>query len=175
MTEPPQDDLNRKIGVLTRRETEARILAPMIEALAEEFGRERVVSVVSETVIRLAREQGEALSGEFGDTLESFAETLQFWMKDGAMEIEVLRRTDTRLDFDVKRCRYAELYKALGIQDLGATLSCNRDYSLIEGFNPRARLRRDKTIMSGDGCCTFRYRFPDAAAPPDDDAKLPED
>ena len=175
MTEPPQDDLNRKIGVLTRRETEARILVPMIEALAEEFGRERVVNIVSETIIRLAREQGEALSGEFGDTLESFAETLQFWMKDGAMEIEVLRRTGTRLDFDVKRCRYAELYKALGIQDLGATLSCNRDYSLIDGFNPRARLRRDKTIMSGDGCCTFRYRFPDASRPPNEDRKPPED
>ena len=39
-------------------------------------------------------------------------------------------------------------------------LSCNRDFSLIEGFNPDARLRRDKTIMAGDSCCTFRYEFP---------------
>ena len=155
-----QDDLNRKIGVLTRREAEARILAPLIDALADEFGRERVEKIVSETIISLAREQGNSLASEFGDSLESFQETLQFWMKDGAMEIEILDQSDTRLDFDVKRCRYAEPYAALGIRELGAMLSCNRDFSLIEGFNPDARLRRDKTIMAGDSCCTFRYEFP---------------
>ena len=158
-----QDDLNRKIGVLTRREAEARILAPLIDALAVEFGRERVEKVVSETIINLAREQGASLASEFGDSLDSFLETLQFWMKDGAMEIEILDQSDTRLDFDVKRCRYAELYGALGIRELGAMLSCNRDFSLIEGFNPGARLRRDKTIMAGDSCCTFRYEFPSSS------------
>ena len=54
-----QDDLNRKIGVLTRREAEARILAPLMNALADEFGRERVEKVVSETIVSLAREQGQ--------------------------------------------------------------------------------------------------------------------
>ena len=156
-----QDDLNRKIGVLTRREAEARILAPLMNALADEFGRERVEKVVSETIVSLAREQGAALSAEFGNSLGSFLETLQFWMKDGAMEIEILDQSDTRLDFDVKRCKYAELYAALGIKEFGAMLSCNRDYSLIEGFNPDASLRRDKTIMAGDSCCTFRYQFPE--------------
>lgn len=166
-----QDDLNRKIGVLTRRETEARILAPLIKALADEFGRERVEKVVSETIISLAREQGASLSAEFGDSLGSFLETLKFWMKDGAMEIEILDQSDTRLDFDVKRCRYAELYATLGIKELGAMLSCNRDYSLIEGFNPDASLRRDKTIMAGDSCCTFRYQFPERTGTGDSDPK----
>lgn len=166
-----QDDLNRKIGVLTRREAEARILAPLMNALADEFGRERVEKVVSETIVSLAREQGAALSAEFGNSLDSFLETLQFWMKDGAMEIEILDQSDTRLDFDVKRCKYAELYAALGIKEFGAMLSCNRDYSLIEGFNPDASLRRDKTIMAGDSCCTFRYQFPERSVTGNSDHK----
>ena len=33
----PADDLNAKIGVLTRREVEARILSPVIEALGDSF------------------------------------------------------------------------------------------------------------------------------------------
>ena len=45
------------------------------------------------------------------------------------------------------------------VKELGATLSCNRDYALIEGFNPDATLVREKTIMSGGDCCTFRYNF----------------
>ena len=31
--------------------------------------------------------------------------------------------------------------------------------SMIEGFNKRAKLKRDKTILSGAKCCTFRYDF----------------
>ena len=42
----PTDDLNAKIGVLTRRDVEARILIPVIDALGETFGREAALSVV---------------------------------------------------------------------------------------------------------------------------------
>ena len=52
----PIDDLNAKIGVLTRREVEARILSPVIEALADTFGRDPVISVVQNTIIEIARE-----------------------------------------------------------------------------------------------------------------------
>ena len=50
---PAQDELNQRIGVLTRRETEARILAPLLDALGEEFGRERVLNVLRETIIKI--------------------------------------------------------------------------------------------------------------------------
>ena len=39
----PADDLNARIGVLTRREVEARILSPVIEALGESFGQDEPV------------------------------------------------------------------------------------------------------------------------------------
>ena len=42
------------IGVLKRREIEARILAPLIEALGREFGRERVLQIVRETIVGIA-------------------------------------------------------------------------------------------------------------------------
>ena len=48
---PPPDQLNAKIGVLTRREVEARLLAPLIEALGAEFGRERVIAVVRDAIV----------------------------------------------------------------------------------------------------------------------------
>jgi uncharacterized protein YciU (UPF0263 family) len=160
MSEPKTDTITQTIGVLLRRETEARILAPVIEALGAAFGREQVVGIVREVIVGLAREQGAALAAEYGDGPDAFMETLQFWTRGGALEIEVLAQDGTRLDFDVTRCRYAEMYKALGIEDLGATLSCNRDYAMVEGFNPGARLERDQTILGGAACCTFRYRFP---------------
>ena len=49
------------IGVLKRREIEARILVPVVEALGREFGRERVLQIVRETVVGIARDHGRQL------------------------------------------------------------------------------------------------------------------
>ena len=151
------DRLNA-VGVLRRREIEARVLAPVVEALGREFGRERVVEIVREAIAGIARSQGQAMAAARDDvSLVGFAGTLEPWTRDGAMEMTILEATADRLSFDVTRCRYAEMYRALGIADLGAALSCSRDEALVEGFAPDITLTRTGTIMEGASCCEFRY------------------
>jgi hypothetical protein len=152
------DRLNKAIGVLTRREVEARILAPVIEALGKEFGEERVVRVIRDTIIRIARAQGDLLAQEMGGrSLSHFADSLKAWTQDDALELDVLEQSDDDFAFNVTRCRYAELYRELGISELGSILSCGRDFALIEGFNPNISLSRTQTIMDGAPYCDFRY------------------
>jgi len=153
------DELTQKIGVLTRRETEARILVPFLYELFKEFGEEKILHVLEKTIKNIAKEQGEGLSKQYGDSVDAFLDTFKFWTQDDALEINLLEKSDTKLSFDVTRCKYAEMYRELGISNLGAVLSCNRDASLIEGFNPTASLDRKETIMAGGKCCTFRYTF----------------
>ena len=156
----PTDDLNAKIGVLTRRDVEARILAPVIEALGESFGRDEVLAVVQSTIVKIAREQGADLSKLLGNnSLQHFSETLQYWTRDDALKIEVVEETEDVLSFNVTRCRYAELYDSLGIRDIGTIFSCARDFALVEGFNPDVTLTRTQTIMEGAPFCDFRYRL----------------
>jgi len=156
----PEDDLNAKLGVLTRREVEARILSPLIEALANTFGRDEVLAVVRDTIVRIAREQGAALSQQMGgNSLRHFVDSLAYWTRDEALKIDVLEESDAVLSFNVTRCRYAELYEGLGIREIGATFSCARDFALIEGFNPDIALERTQTIMAGAPHCDFRYRY----------------
>jgi predicted ArsR family transcriptional regulator len=146
------------VGVLTRREIEARILAPVIDALGARFGRDEVVTIVRETIAGIARDQGRAMAAARGDaSLGSFAETLGPWTKDDALRLRVIQNEPAQFDFDVTRCRYAEMYRALGIADLGEVLSCQRDAALIEGFNPEVTLTRTQTIMQGASHCDFRY------------------
>ncbi len=154
------DNLNR-FGVLNRREIEARILAPFIEALSEKFPQEEIVAMLRETIVQVAREQGAAMANLLGENdLLSFAGTLEAWTRDNALEIEILEEGADRFAFNVTRCRYAEMYRALGIPELGVVLSCNRDFSLVEGFNPNVGLERTQTIMEGASHCDFRYRLP---------------
>jgi len=155
----PPDTLN-EIGVLKRREIEARIIAPMINAFAAEFGRERVIEIAKRVIVEIARQQGKALAEQAGgSTLAHFAGSKDAWVKGGALETDVLQVTDTAYDFNVIRCRYAEMYRALGIPELGSVLSCGRDYALGEGFNPSLKLARTQTIMEGAPFCDFRYRM----------------
>jgi hypothetical protein len=159
----PADTLN-EIGVLKRREIEARILGPFVEALSSEFERERVLEILSETIINIARKQGAARAAAAGDdSLMAFSQSAGDWRKGNALEIEILEQNEDRYYFNVTRCRYAEMYRSLGMGDLGAVLSCNRDYSLVEGFNSEIELVREQTIMKGAPCCTFRYSRKDAS------------
>jgi len=155
----PPDTLN-SVGVLVRREIEARILAPMIEALGARFGREAALEVVRGVIVEIARRQGRELAAQLGgDTLTDFASSKEPWTRAGSLEVQTLQQNADAYDFNVTRCRYAEMYRALGIPELGAVLSCGRDGALGEGFNPALRLVRTQTIMEGAPCCDFRYRM----------------
>jgi phosphohistidine phosphatase SixA len=155
---PPEPDHLHAMGVLTRREIEARLLAPLLAALSQEFDKERLLEITRRVVMRIARQQGSELAARMkGNNLAHFADSLADWQKDGAMQIEVLEQTPERFSFDVRRCRYAEMYRALGTPELGELLSCNRDFSLIRGFNPRVQLTRTQTIMGGAEYCDFRF------------------
>ena len=78
---------------------------------------------------------------------------------DGALEVEILHRGAERLDFNVRRCRFAEMYVEMGMRDIGHLLSCNRDAALCVGYNPEIELTRTQTIMQGQPYCDFRFRM----------------
>ena len=147
------------IGILLRREIEARMVGPLYEAFSKEFGEEKTLAIVKETIVKLAMESGEDLSQWVkGNDLAAFEKGLELWTRDNALEIEILERSETQFSFNVTRCRYAEMYKEIGIPELGKVLSCARDYALIEGFNPGITLTRTQTIMEGAEICDFRYQ-----------------
>ena len=154
----PEDDLNVRIGVLTRREVEARILAPVIDALSNKFDRDEVLEIIRKIIIQIAADQGAELAEHMGgNSLQHFADSLQYWTKDDALEIEIMKQTEQSFIFNVTRCRYAELYKKLGISGYGTIFSCARDFALINGFNEKITLRRTRTIMEGADFCDFYY------------------
>lgn len=146
-----------QVSILTRREIEARIAGPLIQAFMKEFGVDKTLAVVKPVIEKLAKESG-ALAAQMagGNSLADFARAMSAWSAGDAYEQEIIRQTETQFDFDIKRCRYAEMYKELGLADLGVLLSCARDFAMVEGFNPSMKLRRTKTIMEGKDCCDFR-------------------
>lgn len=152
------------VDQLLRREIEARIVGPLIDAMVAEFGRDPVYKVIENSILRIAEEQGAQFADKVGgNTLNHFMGVLEAWKKGGSLEMEILEQTVNKLSFNVTRCRYAELYQELGFApELGYMLSCNRDFALVKGFNKEIILRRTQTIMEGAPCCDFRFEAVEA-------------
>nr|WP_319514981.1 L-2-amino-thiazoline-4-carboxylic acid hydrolase [uncultured Cohaesibacter sp.] len=149
------------IPILERRRIEAMILKHVLDVITERSGREEAEAVIGETCSRSAIEQGKAMAEglDHAPTLSDFADILPNWTKEDALQIETLVTEPEQMDFNVSRCRYAEMYKEMGLGDIGHLLSCNRDGDFCVGYNPEIKLDRTQTIMKGASHCDFRYKM----------------
>ena len=150
------------IPVLEKRRLQAQVIKPIWLELVRRLGKQEARDILDKAIRDAAIEEGRALAAAApgGDTrLPAFVRLFDNWKTGGALETETLRDDGQRFDFDVTRCRYAEMYREMGLEEIGDLLSCNRDGTFVEGYNPAITMERDKTIMKGDGRCTFRYRM----------------
>ena len=149
-----------KMSLLQQRYIEARMLGPLIRAFQQEMGADEAAAVARRAIQEIARERGRELAQQSErQDLEAFAEVAKAWRSQGALTIQVLAQSPTRYDFNVTRCRFAEMYREMGLADLGSILSCERDGSLCQGFSPEIALTRTQTIMQGAPFCDFRYTY----------------
>ncbi len=134
----------------------------MIRAVQTEIGDQRALELLRGVITDLAHQAGASLARELGEaTLSAFATSLDRWCEGGALELDLLEQSPERLDFNVTRCRYAEMDRAVGLADLGSSLSCCRDFALVEGFSPAIRLTRKQTLMEGAPFRDFRFQVDD--------------
>ena len=149
------------LPIIQRRRIEAEILKEVYDTLTQRFGRETAASVIADSVRRSAIAQARqfAESEPQGTNLETFAELYKHWTDEDALVIDVKRRDPEGFDFDVKRCRYAEMYREMGLGEIGHLLSCNRDGAFCQGYDLNIELTRTQTLMQGASHCDFRYRY----------------
>ena len=145
--------------MLERRRIEAEILAHVYATVKEARGVDEARRVVAESVRRSAIAQGRAMAAAQGGTpgLAGFEAIQPLWTRGGALEVEVRENNADVFAFDVTRCRYAEMYRDMGLAEIGPLLSCQRDGAFCEGYDPRIKLTRTQTIMQGASHCDFRY------------------
>jgi hypothetical protein len=150
------------LPVLEKRRVQAEAIGPIFAEMEARLGREQAEAILDAAIRKAAIAEGagfrDRITGETG-TMAAFVDLFELWTRGGALEVEVLEASDAVFDFNVTRCRYAEMYREMGLGDIGHLLSCNRDGTFAQGFDPDLELEREQTIMKGAPCCTFRYRL----------------
>lgn len=151
-----------EIPTLTKRRLQAQVIGAIYAEMLTQIGEEKAVAILDAAIRKAAIAEGrEFAEREPGGvtSMASFIKLYELWTADDALEMKVLRADDERFDFDIVRCRYAETYREMGLGKIGHLLSCNRDGTFCQGYDPNITLERKQTIMEGAPCCTFRYRY----------------
>jgi hypothetical protein len=149
------------VPILTQRRIEAAFAKTLYDHMAAEFGAEAARRVLASAVIDMARAAASEMAKQAPpgqSSLDGFRAILPRWTAEDALTIDVVKSTTTEFHFNVTHCRYAEMYREMGLADLGAILSCNRDGAFCDGYAPDLKLERTQTIMGGASHCDFRYR-----------------
>ena len=160
MSQPATD-----LAMLERRRIEAMILKHVYETLKASHGAEVAKQTVADAVRRSSIEQGSEMARSEGrpTSLDTFVERMRLWTKGNALDMDVKERSATKYRFNVTRCEYANMYKALGLGEIGHLLSCQRDGTFCEGYDQKLKLKRTQTIMQGASNCDFDYTYEPAA------------
>ncbi len=159
--------MSKSGSILELRRIEAAILKDVFDTVEERHGYEEAEKIVAAAVKKSAIAQGKSMRSLSGKedgqnpNFQDFAELMPLWEMDGALEIEMGHLSDDRLEFNITRCKYSEMYKEMGLGEIGHLLSCNRDGAFCIGYNPDMIFTRTQTIMQGADHCDFRYKMKD--------------
>jgi hypothetical protein len=150
-----------QIPIIERRRIEAELAKLVFNALSDRFGAAEATSILTDVIRKSAIEQGQqfAETEPGGTSLESFIKLYELWTMNGALEIEITRQDGAHFDFNVTRCKYSEMYREMGLGKIGHILSCNRDGTFCQGYDPKITLKRTHTLMEGASHCDFRYTY----------------
>lgn len=145
--------------IFVQRRVEANILKHVYETLIDSHGEEVAKKTIADSVRTASIAQAKEMSEGVETSMTSFIELMEMWTRGGALETTVLDANEKEFNFDVTRCRYSEMYKEMGLGDIGHLLSCQRDGTFCEGYDSRIKMTRSQTIMQGAPTCTFRFKL----------------
>ena len=115
----------------------AAILKHVYDTLKASHGPEVAKKAIAEAVRKSAMEQAAEMAARVGGntSLQTFIDRQEMWTRGGALERDVIEQSDTRYRFNVTRCKYAEMYRDMGLGEIGHLLSCQRDGTFCEGYD----------------------------------------
>jgi len=125
------------------------------EKLGEKETLELIKNLATEFNLERGKKQAENSTDQSLTTYTRMFANPKEW--DGILNMEVVKDSETAFELKISECIQAECYIQHYASDIGYAQVCWGDYAWAEGFNPKIKLVRDKTLMQGHSCCNHRY------------------
>ena len=125
------------VPVLLRREIEALMIKPFLEAFEKELGRDKTYEIAAKVVKEIAKKQGAEYAVELGgNDLQAMEKQEEAWTANDALVVDEEVVDQCTLCQTIRKCAYVDMYERIGMKDMGYMLSCMRDEYFYLGFNP---------------------------------------
>ena len=153
-----KENTTNALPYLERAKIQAEIQIPLYRRLKAEIGAARAREMLKEAVEEFACGLGrEIAQGPGVNSLDKLRNAVPMFTAGDALEIETLDQSDTRMSFNVRRCKYAEFFRELGDAEVGRIMVCGIDPPMTAAIGPDLKLKRTQTLMEGADHCDFRW------------------
>ena len=129
------------------------------KAVEKEFGKEKSIGLLKKMATEMNLERGKRQAMNSKDlSLKSYTRMFaepKNW--EGLLNMEIVEDTDSAFELKVSECLSAAVFRDADAAEIGHAAICWGDYAWAEGFNPKIKLVRDKTLMQGHAYCNHRY------------------
>lgn len=129
------------------------------KAVQKRYGKDAAIDVIKEWATEFNLERGsKQAQGSPDRSLKSYTRMFsnpKDW--EGLLNMEIVEDSDDAFEMRVSECLIAVNFIEKDASDIGYAGVCWGDYAWAEGFNPKIKLVRDKTLMQGHSCCNHRY------------------
>jgi hypothetical protein len=157
-------EFNQAISKMDEFRAEAQVLIPVLKAARAELGEERANHLILGALRAWCRERfkqiGARIPGSPKEKWDAIKALDGSRTRENDLEFEIQKWEPEAIEYDVTRCKYADLFRELGEPELGVTLACNSDCYLVEQVTrPDVEYTRTQTIMEGGSYCDIRWRI----------------
>jgi len=125
--------------------------------LAGDLGKDKVIELMKKYTRKTLLEYGRRQAKQVGD--DSFAAYVNTFRGgyESSLTMEIVEDNPKAFELKVTECLWATTFRQAEAGDIGFAAVCYGDYAWAEGFNPKIKMIRDKTLMEGHSCCNHRY------------------
>ncbi len=126
--------------------------------LEKEMGKEALIEFLKKRTLAQLLDEGKAYAKRSPDTsFRTFSNIFKNPWMEATLVMEIIEDTDTVFEVKVTECLVGDTFLRAKAGEIGNAAVCIGDYTFAEGFNPKIKMIRDKTLTLGHAYCNHRY------------------
>ena len=131
----------------------------LAKALDKELGKEEAIKFLKKYTAERMLQYGKSHASKSPDnSFHTYTDTFRDLNRyKNTLTMEIIEDTEKAFELKVTECIWATSFLEADAGEIGYASVCYGDYAWAEGFNPKIKLIRDKTLMQGHDYCNHRY------------------
>jgi hypothetical protein len=130
----------------------------LAKALEKEMGQEKLLAFLKKNTEARLYQMGQQQAKQSPDqNFLTYVKMFKGPSYEKTLTMEIVEDTDRAFELKVAECIWASVFLQAKAGEIGYAAVCFGDYAWAQGFNPKIKMIRDKTLMQGHDCCNHRY------------------